>query len=100
MDLEQLEFLSLVSKITQELLNHVGVGDKPLAEFIIKIHEDSPSLKAFPLELDHIDSGFSKSFMENLDRLILRMHPNHPRKDKKVKLEDVNGKSLFRELAI
>jgi ATP-dependent RNA helicase DHX8/PRP22 len=100
MDLEQLEFLSLVSKITQELLNHVGVGDKTLAEFIIKIHEDSPSLKDFTLELDHIDSGFSKSFMENLDRLILRMHPNHPRKDKKVKLEDVNGKSLFRGLAI
>jgi ATP-dependent RNA helicase DHX8/PRP22 len=100
MDLEQLEFLSLVSKITQELSNHVGIGDKTLAEFIIKIHEDSPSLKGFKLELDRIDSGFSESFMENLDRLILKMHPNHPRKGKKVKVEEDDKKGVYRGLAI
>jgi hypothetical protein len=28
-DLENLEFLSLVSKVTSEIQNHLGVSDKP-----------------------------------------------------------------------
>ena len=34
-DLESLELLSLVSKVTWELQNHLGVSDKTLAEFVI-----------------------------------------------------------------
>jgi hypothetical protein len=38
--------------------------------------------------------------MENLDRLILKMHPDHPRKDRKVKVEVSDKKGEFRGLAI
>ena len=93
MDFEQLELLSLISKITQELSNHVGVSDKTLAEFIIDTHKNSKSLEDFKDNLNSMDAGFSDSFMENLDRLILRMHPNHPRKENKAKLEDDENKS-------
>src|ERR1700738_379172 len=100
MELQQLEYLSLVSKISQELSNHVGIADKTLAEFIIEIHNQSSSVEAFQRELDNIDSGLSHTFVENLDRLIRRMHPNHQLKGKRVKVEDDNKKSIFRGLAI
>ena len=100
MDFEQLELLSLVSKITQELSNHVGVSDKTLAEFIIDTHKNSKSLDDFKANLNSMDAGFSDSFMENLDRLILRMHPNHPRKENKLKLEDDGSKSKFSGLTL
>ena len=101
MEFQQLELLSLVSKISQELANHVGTSDKTLAEFIIHTHENSKSLDDFKANLDALDAGFSASFMENLDRLIMRMHPNHPRKEKKVKVEDnEDKKAMFRGLAL
>ena len=34
-DLESLELLSLVSKVTSELQNHLGISDKTLAEFVM-----------------------------------------------------------------
>jgi ATP-dependent RNA helicase DHX8/PRP22 len=100
MEFEQLELLSLVSKITQELSNHVGISDKTLAEFIIDTHKNSKSLEEFKENLNSMDAGFSDSFMENLDRLILRMHPNHPRKNKKIKTEDNEKLSKFSGLAL
>lgn len=101
MDLQQLEHLSLVSKISQELSNHVGVSDKTLAEFIIHTHESSKSFEEFKQSLNSMDAGFSDSFMENLDRLIMRMHPNHPRKEKKAVVEDDNQRGLvFKGLAL
>ena len=99
MEFEQLELLSLVSKITQELSNHVGVSDKTLAEFIIDTHKNSKSLEEFKENLNSMDAGFSDSFMENLDRLIVRMHPNHPRKNK-IKIEDDGKHSKFSGLAL
>src|SRR5437667_10001701 len=101
MEFQQLEILSLVSKISQELANHVGTSDKTLAEFIIHTHETSKSLDEFKYNLNAMDAGFSDSLMENLDRLILRMHPNHPRKEKKTKVEVVHDKKMvFRGLAL
>jgi len=99
MEFQQLELLSLVSKISQELANHVGTSDKALAEYIIHLHEESKSLDEFKQKLD---SGFSDSFMENLDRLILRMHPNHPRKEKTNKAYENNDKkkTLFKGLSL
>jgi ATP-dependent RNA helicase DHX8/PRP22 len=34
-DLESLELLSLVSKVTSELQNHLGISDKIPAEFVV-----------------------------------------------------------------
>ena len=34
-DLQQLELLALIAKISQEVLNYTGINDKTVAEFII-----------------------------------------------------------------
>src|ERR1700724_2456139 len=100
MDLEELERLSLAPRIMQKLSNHVGISDKTLAEFIIHTNEISPSLTAFMDALRSLDAGLSDSFMENLDRLIVRMHPSHPRKENKVKVEKTEETKVFKGLAL
>ncbi|KIP11668.1 hypothetical protein PHLGIDRAFT_27720 [Phlebiopsis gigantea 11061_1 CR5-6] len=79
-DIYNLEFLSLVAKITQELLNHTGLNDKTLAEFVIALHDDSKSLAEFKQKLKDVGANFPDSFVENMDRLILNMHPKHKQK--------------------
>jgi len=84
-DLYQLEFLSLVNKITQEVDNHTGVNDKTIAEFIIDLHDQSnKSLADFKAKLKETGAKFSDSFIESVDRLILNLHPKY----KKKKTED------------
>jgi len=102
-DLYSLELLSTVSKITQEILNHtgtssltsslytflqltrgfVGVNDKTLAEFVIALHEESKTLAEFKQKLKDVGADFPESFVENMDRLILNMHPKHKKKSNK-----------------
>ncbi|KAF7331627.1 hypothetical protein MKEN_00042300 [Mycena kentingensis (nom. inval.)] len=83
-DLVNLEFLSLVNKIVQEIDNHTGINDKTLAEFIIAIHDQSnKSLPEFKNKLKEAGATFPDSFVENVDRLILSMHPKHKKKPKK-----------------
>ncbi|TFY64183.1 hypothetical protein EVJ58_g2775 [Rhodofomes roseus] len=74
-DLYNLEFLSLVLKITQEIDNHSGINDKTLAEFVIDLHEQSKTLSVFKQKLKDAGANFPDSFVENVDRLILRLHP-------------------------
>ena len=50
-DLVRLEELSLVSKVCTELENHLGVGEKDLAEFIISLAEKNTSLEKFKAAL-------------------------------------------------
>ncbi|KAF5366929.1 hypothetical protein D9757_010847 [Collybiopsis confluens] len=77
-DLYNLEYLSLVSKITQEIDNHTGMNDKVLAEFIIFKHDEAnKSLLDFKDKLKSIGVHFPDSLVENVDRLILNMHPKH-----------------------
>ncbi|KAJ7283259.1 P-loop containing nucleoside triphosphate hydrolase protein [Mycena rebaudengoi] len=81
LDLYNLEFLSLVAKIIQEIDNHTGLNDKTLAEFVISLHDQSnKSLPAFKAELKAAGADFPDSFVENVDRLILSMHPKHKKK--------------------
>ncbi|TFY78795.1 hypothetical protein EWM64_g5219 [Hericium alpestre] len=86
-DLYNLEFLSLVNKITQEIDNHTGLSDKTLAEFVIDLHDQSKSLPEFKAKLKDAGADFPESFIENMDRLILNMHPKH-----KKKVAKANGK--------
>ncbi|KAI1311931.1 DEAH-box ATP-dependent RNA helicase prp22 [Mortierella claussenii] len=79
MDLEQFEVLELVNKIRNELLNHTGIDDKTVAEFVINVHEESPDYATFKENMQEIGE-FSDSFVGNIDRLIRTMHP----KNKKV----------------
>ncbi|KAF9015716.1 P-loop containing nucleoside triphosphate hydrolase protein [Cyathus striatus] len=83
-DLYNLEFLSLVAKITQEIDNHTGINDKTLAEFVINIHDQANhSLPAFKAKLKEVGAEFPDSFIENVDRLVLSLHPKHKKKSAK-----------------
>lgn len=90
-DLYQFELLSLVNKITQEISNHTGYNDKTLAEFLINLHESHKSLPEFKAKLKELETGFSDSFVENVDRLILSLHPKY--KKRKSKSAKAKGKA-------
>ncbi|KAL9949934.1 hypothetical protein ACHAQF_000184 [Verticillium nonalfalfae] len=76
-DLLELELLSLVSKVTSELQNHMGVSDKTLAEFIIaqRVECADTGLAGFQKKLAALGADFPSSFVESIDRLVLAMHP-------------------------
>ncbi|EWC45430.1 pre-mRNA-splicing factor ATP-dependent RNA helicase prp22 [Drechslerella stenobrocha 248] len=102
-DLQSLELLSLVSKITSELTNHLGINDKTLAEFIINLHHGSTSLAGFKSSLSATGVDFPNSLAESIDRLILTMHPRHKSKAAKKSQDDVDmtdgdGLSAFEDL--
>ena len=86
-DLASLELLSLVSKVTSELQNHLGINDKTLAEFVINQHEQcGGKLPEFKLAMAALGAEFPNSLVESVDRLILTMHPKH--KKQKQSLND------------
>ncbi|MCJ1358187.1 MAG: DEAH-box ATP-dependent RNA helicase prp22 [Icmadophila ericetorum] len=76
-DLESLELLSLVSKVTSELQNHLGINEKTLAEFVIDQHSKCKSLPAFKAKLEEIGADFPQSLVESIDRLVFTMHPKY-----------------------
>ena len=86
-DFASLELLSLVSKVTSELQNHLGINDKTLAEFVIAQHEKCQTLSDFKLRMDAMGGDFPASLVESVDRLILTMHPKHKGKAKAKELE-------------
>jgi len=94
-DLTSLELLSLVSKVTSELQNHLGVSDKTLAEFVIDQHEKcGGKLPEFKESLAAMGAEFPDSLIQSIDRLILTMHPKY----KKQKELDKNAKGDMDEL--
>lgn len=86
-DIEQLEYLSLVSKVCTELDNHLGLNDKDLAEFIIKIADKHPRLDKFSKSLSKKGAQFPESFTKNLLSLIQRMRP--PKQKQTLSKEEV-----------
>ncbi|KAF9515899.1 hypothetical protein BS47DRAFT_728494 [Hydnum rufescens UP504] len=101
-DLYNLELLSTVNKITQEILNHTGVNDKTLAEFVIALHDQSKTLAEFKQKLHDVGADFPDSFVENMDRLILMQHPKHKKrtaakKSKKPVKEDDSTDNVLSE---
>jgi ATP-dependent RNA helicase DHX8/PRP22 len=81
-DLANLEFLSLVSKVTSEIQNHVGVADKTLAEFVIDQHAEAKSVADFKEQLEALGAEFPQSLVDSIDRLILTLHPKYKSKNK------------------
>ncbi|KAK2737669.1 DEAH-box ATP-dependent RNA helicase prp22 [Myotisia sp. PD_48] len=79
-DLESLELLSLVSRVTTELQNHLGINEKTLAEFVIAQHLKCSSLAEFKSSLDAMGADFPQSLVESVDRLVLTMHPKYKSK--------------------
>ncbi|KIL71563.1 hypothetical protein M378DRAFT_48293, partial [Amanita muscaria Koide BX008] len=77
-DLENLEYLSLVAKITQETNNHISLLNKEVAEYLIHLHEQSKGdLTVFKDALSTLDADLPASLIESVDRLILSMHPKY-----------------------
>jgi ATP-dependent RNA helicase DHX8/PRP22 len=79
-DLQNLEYLSLVSKICTELDNHLGVNDKDLAEFIIHMAQSSDSYDLFRKKLAENDADVPYSFSSNLYRIVQKMLPTPSKK--------------------
>ncbi|KAM6498646.1 putative pre-mRNA-splicing factor ATP-dependent RNA helicase-like [Amanita muscaria] len=80
-DLENLEYLSLVAKITQETNNHISLLNKEVAEYLIHLHEQSKGdLTVFKDALSTLDADLPASLIESMDRLILSMHPKYKKK--------------------
>ncbi|KAL8827147.1 MAG: hypothetical protein Q9191_003361 [Dirinaria sp. TL-2023a] len=110
-DLASLELLSLVSKVTSELQNHLGISDKTLAEFVIAQHSKCQSLTDFKSQMEGMGAEFPQSLVESIDRLILTMHPKHKGKSNGARiaenahdddgLDDVAKKTrIFKGLAV
>jgi ATP-dependent RNA helicase DHX8/PRP22 len=75
--MDDLETLEVVSKVTSELQNHLGVSDKTLAEFIIHQHSGCTSLPEFKEKLAGLGADFPQSLIESIDRIILTLHPKY-----------------------
>jgi len=99
-DLNNLEFIALVAKVTDELQNHVGVADKTLAEFIIDQHAQSKGLENFEKQLKDIGAEFPKSLTESIDRLILTLHPKYKTKGGAKEVIDDGGDERDRKTRI
>lgn len=79
-ELERFEFLSLVSAVQREMMNHIGMDDKVLAEFLISLHDESADLKEFRSKLAESGSEFPDSLISSIDRLVLTLHPKYKKK--------------------
>lgn len=64
------------------ILNYIGLNDKTVAEFVINLHGQSKRLVDFKTKLKEVGAEFPESVVENMDRLILSMHPKYKRKAK------------------
>ncbi|KAJ9112382.1 hypothetical protein QFC19_000803 [Naganishia cerealis] len=82
-EMERLELLSLVNRVSQEIFNFTGNQDKTLAEFVISLHRKSKKYDVFSSKLKEF-GDFPETFIKNLDRLILSMHPKYKKKSAKV----------------
>lgn len=72
-ELEKLRFLSLVSKVTTELENNVGISDKTVSEYVIETAKGVHSIKDFDEALKASGAEFPSSLVETLWNVIGRM---------------------------
>uniref|UniRef100_A0A5S6PYS7 RNA helicase n=1 Tax=Trichuris muris TaxID=70415 RepID=A0A5S6PYS7_TRIMR len=72
-EIEQLQYISLVSKVCTDLENHLGINDKDLAEFIIDLAKRNPTLEGFKSALLQNGAEFDDSLSASLLRRIKLM---------------------------
>jgi ATP-dependent RNA helicase DHX8/PRP22 len=99
-DLANLEFLSLVSKVTSEIQNHVGVSDKTLAEFVIDQHATSQGVADFKDQLEAMGAEFPQSLVESIDRLVLTLHPKYKKGAGGKNADGGNGDDANRKMRV
>jgi ATP-dependent RNA helicase DHX8/PRP22 len=90
-DLQSLEHLSLISRITNELQNHLGINDKVVAEFVVDMHLKCASFSEFKTQLEENGAEFPNSLLESVDRLVLTMHPKYKSRDQKQQESEGQG---------
>ncbi|KAI9667772.1 MAG: DEAH-box ATP-dependent RNA helicase prp22 [Bathelium mastoideum] len=78
--LEDFELLGLVSKVTSEINNHLGISETTLAEFVIDQHTQCQSIAEFKRKLAEMGAEFPQSLVESIDRLVTALHPKHKTK--------------------
>jgi len=64
--------LALVNKVTKELENHLGIGDKTLAEFVIALARESSSWESFRSALANAGADVSEAFAMTLLDVVRR----------------------------
>ena len=74
--LAQLQRLSLISKVTQELENNIGIADRTLSEFIISTADEVRSVDEFDSALKAAGAEFDPGLVETLWSVIRRMQPD------------------------
>lgn len=79
--LEELEFLGLVGKVSDEINNHMGVADTTIAEFVIAEHAKCAD-KADFYEKATKEFDFPQTLAESIDRLIRALHPKYKAQDR------------------
>ncbi|KAI8607813.1 hypothetical protein BC830DRAFT_71826 [Chytriomyces sp. MP71] len=74
--LARLDYLNLVNRIASELVNHTGISDKTLAEFVVALHAKSRDYASFAKKLRASGAEFPDTFVATLDRIVLQMRPS------------------------
>ena len=72
---EKLKYLQLLSKVTSELENNLGMGDKTLAEFVIDIALTCENFKDFDKKLRENGAELPIDFVDKIHRLVRHLHP-------------------------
>ena len=90
-DLSKLQYISLCSKVIQELENHIGLRNKDLTEYIIEIAKKTNNEKEFLKSLEEDEADFSQQFSSSLYILIQKMLPMQIKgRNKDEKQENIN----------
>ncbi|XVF74986.1 hypothetical protein PTKIN_Ptkin13bG0152800 [Pterospermum kingtungense] len=100
--LKELEYLSLVAKVSSELESHVGFPDKVLAEFIIDMGRHSETVDEFDAKLRENGAEFPDYFVRTLLTIIHAILPPKPKTQKESKKDSAadGKKTKFKALAI
>ena len=99
-DLESLEILSLISKVTSELQNHLGISEKTLAEFIVDQRLKCDTIDGFKKALGGMGADFPPSLVESIDRLVRTMHPRLKGKSEQGSGVKPDKSTIFKGLAV
>ena len=88
-EIKELERLSVISKVSTELHNHVGINDKTMAEFVVRIAKKNRNDEhAFAAALRDNGADFPPNLIRSLMRIIGHMTTGSGKKKKKKKHHD------------
>lgn len=91
--LKKLEYLSLVSKVCDELQSHGGLGDKVVAEFITELGRRCETVDEFDAELKKNGANMPDYFVRTLLTIIHAILPPKPKGKSEKESKDVKKDS-------